>query len=133
MDVKKRVGANIIEVIAASRKVIDTGVSMMPEGVKASYLYDDSETVKNLLGDLGNNVLAAILIVMVVIVATLGLRNGLLVGLAIPGSFLLGISVIYNMGVTMNIIVLFSLILVAGMLVDGVIVTVEYALSLIHI
>ena len=127
LDVKKRVGANIIEVIAASRKVIDTGVSMMPEGVKASYLYDDSETVKNLLGDLGNNVLAAILIVMVVIVATLGLRNGLLVGLAIPGSFLLGISVIYNMGVTMNIIVLFSLILVAGMLVDGVIVTVEYA------
>ena len=64
---------------------------------------------------------------MVVIVATLGLRNGVLVGLAIPGSFLLGIAVIYNMGVTMNIIVLFSLILVAGMLVDGVIVTVEYA------
>ena len=127
LDVKKRVGANIIEVIEASRMVIDTGVSMMPDGVKASYLYDDSETVKNLLGDLGNNVLAAILIVMVVIVATLGLRNGILVGLAIPGSFLLGIAVIYNLGVTMNIIVLFSLILVAGMLVDGVIVTVEYA------
>ena len=127
LDIKKRVGANVIEVIEASRMVIDTGVSMMPDGVKATYLYDDSETVKNLLGDLGNNVLAAILIVMVVIVATLGLRNGVLVGLAIPGSFLLGIAVIYNMGVTMNIIVLFSLILVAGMLVDGVIVTVEYA------
>ena len=127
LDVKKRVGANIIEVIEASRMVIDTGVSMMPNGVKATYLYDDSETVKNLLGDLGNNVLAAILIVMVVIVATLGLRNGILVGLAIPGSFLLGIAVIFNLGVTMNIIVLFSLILVAGMLVDGVIVTVEYA------
>ncbi len=127
LDVKKRVGANIIEVIEASRMVIDTGVSMMPDGVKATYLYDDSETVKNLLGDLGNNVLAAILIVMVVIVATLGLRNGILVGLAIPGSFLLGIAVIFNLGVTMNIIVLFSLILVAGMLVDGVIVTVEYA------
>ena len=127
LDIKKRVGANVIEVIEASRMVIDTGVSMMPDGVKATYLYDDSETVKNLLGDLGNNVLAAILIVMVVIVATLGLRNGILVGLAIPGSFLLGIAVIYNMGITMNIIVLFSLILVAGMLVDGVIVTVEYA------
>ena len=59
LDIKKRVGANVIEVIEASRMVIDTGVSMMPDGVKATYLYDDSETVKNLLGDLGNNVLAA--------------------------------------------------------------------------
>ena len=52
---------------------------MMPDGVKATYLYDDSKQSK-LLGDLGNNVLAARFIVMVVIVATLGLRNGVLVG-----------------------------------------------------
>ena len=57
----------------------------------------------------------------------LGIRNASLVGLAIPGSFFMGITVLNSIGVTMNIIVLFSLILVAGMLVDGVIVTTEYA------
>ena len=127
LDVKKRVGANIIEVVDASRAVIDAEVAKMPGDVQVSYLYDDSKTVKTLLSDLGNNVTAAVVIVMVVIVASLGLRNATLVGMAIPGSFLIGISVLYYLGVTMNIVVLFSLILVAGMLVDGVIVTIEYA------
>ena len=61
------------------------------------------------------------------VLGVLGIRNATLVGLAIPGSFFIGISVLNLMGVTMNIVVLFSLILVAGMLVDGVIVTTEYA------
>ena len=127
LDVKKRVGANVIEVVESSRAVIDAGVNQIPGGVKASYLYDDSKTVKNLLSDLGNNVTAAVVIVMVVIVASLGLRNAALVGLSIPGSFLFGIALLYYMGFTMNLVVLFSLILVAGMLVDGGIVTTEYA------
>ena len=127
LDVKKRVGANIIEVVGAARAVIDAHVEALPGEVEVSYLYDDSKTVRSLLSDLGNNVTAAIVIVMVVIVAALGMRNALLVGLAIPGSFLLGISILFNLGVTMNIVVLFSLILVAGMLVDGVIVTIELA------
>ena len=127
LDVKKRVGANVIEVVTAARAVIDAHVAEIPGGVEVSYLYDDSKTVRTLLSDLGNNVTAAIVIVMVVVVAALGLRNASLVGLAIPASFLMGISVLYNFGVTMNIVVLFSLILVAGMLVDGVIVTTELA------
>ena len=127
LDVKKRVGANILDVVAASRAIINEGAKQMAGDVKVSYLYDDSKTVRTLLGDLTNNVTAAVVIVMVVVVASLGLRNATLVGLAIPGSFLMGITVLANIGVTMNIIVLFSLILVAGMLVDGVIVTTEYA------
>jgi multidrug efflux pump len=125
--VKKRVGANVIEVVEASRAIINAGINQIPGEIDASYLYDDSKTVRNLLSDLGNNVTAAVVIVMVVIVASLGLRNAALVGLSIPGSFLLGISLLFHMGYTMNLVVLFSLILVAGMLVDGVIVTTEYA------
>jgi multidrug efflux pump len=127
LDIKKRVGANVIEVVQETRSLINAGVELIPGDIKVSYLYDDSKTVKNLLGDLGNNVTAAVIIVMVVIVASLGLKNAALVGLSIPGSFLIGISVLYNIGITMNIVVLFSLILVAGMLVDSVIVTTEYA------
>ncbi|MGC6536591.1 MAG: efflux RND transporter permease subunit [Candidatus Puniceispirillaceae bacterium] len=127
LDVKKRVGSNILEVVEGARAVIDAETALIPGDVSVSYLYDDSNTVRTLLSDLGNNVTAAVVIVMVVIVASLGLRNAALVGLAIPGSFLIGITILANLGVTMNIIVLFSLILVAGMLVDGVIVTTEYA------
>ena len=127
LDVKKRVGANILKVVAAARAIIDEGAKQIPGDVKTSYLFDDSKTVRTLLGDLTNNVIAAVIIVMIVVVASLGLRNATLVGVAIPGSFLIGITVLSYLGVTMNIIVLFSLILVAGMLVDGVIVTTEYA------
>ena len=127
LDVRKRVGSNIISVIEAARGVIDEEASKIGDDVKVSYLFDDSKDVRNLLSDLGNNVGAAVIIVMVVVLAVLGIRNASLVGLAIPGSFFMGITVLNSIGVTMNIVVLFSLILVAGMLVDGVIVTTEYA------
>ena len=127
LDVKKRVGANVIEVVEASKKVINSHIELLPGSAEVSYLYDDSQSVLNLLNDLGNNVIAAVIIVTILIVASLGLRNAAIVGFSIPGSFLIGISLIYYSGTTMNIVVLFSLILVAGMLVDAVIVTTEYA------
>ena len=127
LDVKKRVGANVIEVVEASKNIIDRDIGLIPGGAEVSYLYDDSQSVLTLLNDLGNNVIAAVLIVTILIVASLGVRNAAIVGLSIPGSFLIGISLIYYSGITMNIVVLFSLILVAGMLVDAVIVTTEYA------
>ena len=120
-------GANVIEVVEATKKVIDENIESIQGNTEVSYLYDDSQSVLNLLNDLGNNVIAAVLIVTILIVASLGLRNALIVSLSIPGSFLIGISLIYYSGITMNIVVLFSLILVAGMLVDAVIVTTEYA------
>jgi multidrug efflux pump len=127
LEVKKRIGANIIETVADVRAVMEQAQEQWPETVEVTYLQDESEQVETLLGDLQNNVLTAIFLVMVVIVATLGLRSAVLVGLAIPGSFLAGIAMLYAMGHTMNIIVLFSLILVVGMLVDGAIVTTELA------
>ncbi|MEW8351657.1 MAG: efflux RND transporter permease subunit, partial [Candidatus Thiodiazotropha taylori] len=77
--------------------------------------------------DLQNNILSAIILVMIVIIAALGPRSAVLVGLAIPGSFLAAILVLDSMGFTLNIVVLFSLILVVGMLVDGAIVVIEMA------
>jgi multidrug efflux pump len=80
-----------------------------------------------MLSDLQNNIISAVLLVMVVIVAALGVRTAGLVGIAIPGSFLTGILMIYMMGLTVNVVVLFSLIMATGMLVDGAIVVTEYA------
>ena len=127
LEVKKRVGANIIDTIAQVRDVVEMQRRGFPSGIDVVYMQDKSDQIRSMLGDLQNNVISAILLVMMVIIAALGPRSALLVGLAIPGSFLAGILVLDTLGHTLNIVVLFSLILVVGMLVDGAIVVSEQA------
>ncbi|MDO5640930.1 MAG: efflux RND transporter permease subunit [Paracoccus sp. (in: a-proteobacteria)] len=127
LEVKKRSGANIIDTVTAVKRVGAALQADWPDSVDMAYLQDQSEEVKTMLSSLESNVMAAILLVMVVIVFALGLRSAVLVGLAIPGAFLAGVTAIWALGYTMNIVVLFALILVVGMLVDGAIVTVELA------
>lgn len=127
LEVKKRAGANIISTIEQARAVVEQASQYFPEGMEVHYIMDQSEEVENMLSDLLNNVLAAVVMVMILIVASMGMRSALLVGITIPGAFLAGILVIWMIGYTMNIIVLFSLILVAGLLVDSAIVITELA------
>ncbi len=127
LEVTKRSGANVIETVDATKEAIARLRQDWPASVNVSYLQDQSEEVKTLLSDLQANVITAIALVMIVVVFALGLRSAILVGLAIPGAFLAGVAGLAAMGYTMNIVVLFSLILVVGMLVDGAIVTVELA------
>ncbi|UWQ23143.1 efflux RND transporter permease subunit [Jannaschia sp. W003] len=127
LEIKKRSGANIIETVAAVREVVRAASADWPPTVRVDYLQDESEQVETLLADLEANVIAAVVLVMVVIVWALGLRSAILVGVAIPGAFLAGIAALWAMGYTVNLVVLFSLILVVGMLVDGAIVVAELA------
>jgi multidrug efflux pump len=127
LEISKRTGANIIETIAEIKNIVEQNQLFWPASIKTDYLQDKSEQIKNILGDLENNVITAIILVMIVIITVLGVRPSILVGLSIPGSFLAGMLVINALGMTLNIVVLFSLILVVGMLVDGAIVTVELA------
>ena len=127
LEVSKRLGANIIETIAEVRAIVGEVESQFPPGVEIQFLQDKSEQITTMLGDLQNNVVSAVILVMIIIIAALGLRAALLVGVAIPGSFLAGILVIEMLGLTLNIVTLFSLILVVGMLVDGAIVVAELA------
>ena len=125
--VKKRVGENVIKTVDTVRERVDQMRASWPPGIEVELSQDQSEDIKMMLKDLQNNVLSAIILVMIVCVAALGVRSGLLVGLAIPGSFLTGMLTLNMMGLTVNIVVLFSLILAVGMLVDGAIVVVELA------
>jgi multidrug efflux pump len=127
LEVVKRSGANIIQTVDAARAAVDALRADWPEAVAVTYLSDQSEQVETLLADLEASVVAAVILVMIVVVLALGPRSALLVGLAIPGAFLAGVGALWAMGYTMNIVVLFSLILVVGMLVDGAIVTTELA------
>ncbi|MDA0998411.1 MAG: efflux RND transporter permease subunit, partial [Proteobacteria bacterium] len=131
LEISKRTGQNLIETVAAVRAAVEETRSQWPsplrQAIDIQYLQDKSTNIRDMLTDLQNNILSAVLLVMVVVVAALGLRSAGLVGIAIPGSFLTAILVIYSFGMTMNIVVLFSLILAVGMLVDGAIVVTEYA------
>lgn len=127
LEIKKRVGANIIETISAVKAVVDASTPYWPSSLQHTYILDKSDQIQTMLSDLQNNVASAIVMVMIVIIGALGIRYSLLVGLAIPASFLTGIFILNQIGFTLNIVVLFSLILVVGMLVDGAIVVTELA------
>jgi len=127
LEITKRSGANILEVVDTVKATVNGAMQLedWPENLEVTYTSDNSKQVRIMLNDLVNNVAIAVILVMIVILGALGLRSAGLVGVAIPGAFLSGILVIYMMGYSMNIVVLFSLIMAVGMLVDGAIVVVE--------
>lgn len=127
LEISKRSGENIIETIQKIRDVVGIEQKSLPSSLKIDFAQDDSKHIQDMLTDLQNNLIIAVLLVMVVIVASLGWRSALLVGVAVPGSFLSSILFLQLVGLTVNIVVLFSLILSVGMLVDGAIIVVEYA------
>lgn len=127
IEVVKRSGENIIDTIEAVRQTVEQERQFWPESVEVVFTQDESENIKSMLLDLQNNVISAILLVMIVVVFALGVRAAGLVGIAIPGAFLTGILFLFTVGLTVNIVVLFALILSVGMLVDGAIVVTEYA------
>ena len=127
IEIKKRSGENIIETVKRVQSVVETTSKNWPDGLKYTFSQDRSTNIKTMLIELQNNIISAVLLVMIIIVGALGWRSGALVGMAIPGSFLLGILVLSLLGLSINIVVLFSLILSVGMLVDGAIVVTEFA------
>jgi len=127
LEVIKRPGENIIETVDKIKALIEENREYWPNNIQVSYAGDSSKDVKQMLNDLQNNVISAVLLVVIVILAILGVRSAGLVGIAIPGSFLTGILVLWLAGITVNIVVLFALIMAVGMLVDGAIVVTEFA------
>jgi len=127
LEISKRIGSNIILTLDEVKALVAEEQANWPEGIEVTFNQDQSKEIRTTLSDLFNNVLFATVLVMIIIVAALGVRSSFLVGLAIPGSFLMGIMVLSLMDYTLNMVVLFALILSVGMLVDGAIVVTEYA------
>jgi multidrug efflux pump len=127
VEITKRAGANIIETIEAARKIVEEDAKFRPASIRHEFLRDASVTVRDNLSGLTSSVLTAVFLVMIVIVAALGLRSALMVGVAIPSSFLMSFLFLSAAGLTLNLMVMFGLILAVGMLVDNAIVIVEYA------
>ncbi len=125
LSVKKRSGENIIRIADAVREVVDEWQARLPEDTRLTIMVDQSVDIRFMVRELENNILSGLILVVAVLFLFLGLRNSLFVALAIPLSMLMSFVVLQAMGYTLNMVVLFSLILALGMLVDNAIVIVE--------
>lgn len=129
LEVTKRTGENIIETVEKVKYVLQNAQAsdQWPQNVEVNFSQDQTKNIKDFLFTLQNTLILALILVIGIIVYSMGVRPSVLVGLSVPGSFLIGVLMLNFMGYTMNMIVLFSFILAAGMLVDGAIIVVEYA------
>jgi multidrug efflux pump len=127
IEVSKRTGANLIETVDAVKATVAALQQTWPEAVHVTFTQDKSKIIRQMLGDLQNSVATGVLLVAVVILFVLGFRASLFIGIAIPASFLAGVLGLQLAGLTVNIVVLFSLILAVGMLVDDAIIVSEFA------
>ena len=127
VEVSKRTGANLIETVDGVKKAVATLQKFWPESIHVTFTQDKSKVIRQMLSDLENSVATGVLLVVVIILFALGFRASLFIGIAIPASFLAGVLGLYLAGLTVNIVVLFSLILAVGMLVDDAIIVSEFA------
>jgi multidrug efflux pump len=127
VEVSKRTGANLIQTVDQVKLVTAALQANLPAGVEVTFSQDKSTNIRQMLSDLQNSVLTAVVLVFIIILYALSVRSSILIGLAIPASFLMGILGLQMAGLTVNLVVLFSLILAVGMLVDDAIIVTEYA------
>lgn len=125
LDIIKRSGENLLSTADKIKTVLADAEAVLPEKVNVTLFNDISVYTRNEVANLENSIISGVILVILVLLFFLGLRNALFVGLAIPLSMLMGILILNLFGVTMNIVVLFGLILALGLLVDNGIVVVE--------
>jgi multidrug efflux pump len=125
LTVAKRTGEDIVRIVDEAKKIIDDEKSRWPAGTHSEITYDQSKNIRQMVDELQNHLLMGILLVLLVLSFFLGARNSMFISTAIPFSMCMGFIVLGNMGVTLNMVVLFSLVMVLGMLVDDGIVVVE--------
>jgi len=125
ITVTKRTGENIITIIDEAKKVIEERSVEWPKGTVADFSFDQSTEIRDMVSELTNHIITGLFLVVGILTFFLGFRNSFFISTAIPFSMMIGFIVLQMMGITLNMVVLFSLVLGLGMLVDDGIVVVE--------
>jgi multidrug efflux pump len=125
LSIQKRTGANIVQVADYVKAVVAKAREQAPQAVTFDTTFDMSKYIRDMVADLENNMASGLVLVIVVLMAFLGWRSSIIVSLIIPITMLASFFILMVMGYTFNMIVLFSLILGVGMIVDSAIVIVE--------
>ncbi|MEX2962643.1 efflux RND transporter permease subunit [Microbulbifer sp. TYP-18] len=127
INVNKRNEASSVELADAVRVAVQEELPYLPRGIEVNFVFDQSEFARDMVSEMQGNILTAMLLVMIIVVAALGFRSGMLVGFGIPFSLLFGSIVTWYLGYSFNFMVMFGMLLALGMLIDGSIVITEYA------
>ncbi len=129
VEVSKRQGENIIETIEQIRGLVDEVKAQpdWPQTINLSYSQDRSRDILDMVTSLFSSIVNAVILVFIVCIAALGLRSAIFVGWAVPASFLMALFMFLVQGQTINMMIMFGLILSVGVLVDSAIVIVEFA------
>ncbi|MBT3602112.1 MAG: efflux RND transporter permease subunit [Candidatus Latescibacteria bacterium] len=125
LEIVKRSGENLIGIADQIKTLLDETLPSLPHGTQVAILGDQSEDIRMMVKDLENNIISGLILVVAVLFLFMGGRNAVFVGIAIPFSMLMAFVIISALDMTLNMVVLFSLILALGMLVDNAIVIVE--------
>jgi multidrug efflux pump len=125
LSVQKRAGENIVRICDEVRDLIAEEQRKQTGNIKLTIVFDESKDIRSMVADLENNIISALILVVGIMFFFMGLITSVFVALAIPFTMLISFAVLNTLGYTLNIVVLFSLILALGMLVDNAIVIVE--------
>lgn len=126
LDVIKKAGTNLLSASDKIKEIVNKAeAEVFPENLNVTLFNDISVQTRTMVSDLQNSIISGMILVVLVLLFFLGIRNSLFVGLAIPTSMLMGILILNIIGYSLNMVVLFSLILALGLLVDNAIVVVE--------
>ena len=127
LDVRKRITANEIMTVEAVRETVAQSRDLFSADMEIGYTFDSSVMTNDMISELQGNIITAMCLVLILVVATLGVKSGLLVGFGIPFCLLGALIVVNSLGYSFNFMVMFGLLLSLGMLIDGAIVVVEFA------
>ena len=127
IEVRKRLNANLIKTVETSRAAVEASRDQFSADMEIGYIFDSSVMTNQMVNELQGNIITAMCLVLILVVATLGVKSGLLVGFGIPFCLLGALIFINIMGYSFNFMVMFGLLLSLGMLIDGAIVVVEFA------
>ena len=127
LDVRKRITANEIRTVEAVRETVAQSRDLFSADMEIGYTFDSSMMTNDMISELQGNIITAMCLVLILVVATLGVKSGLLVGFGIPFCLLGALIVVNSLGYSFNFMVMFGLLLSLGMLIDGAIVVVEFA------
>ena len=127
LEVSKRTGGNIIEVVKNVKELVEGAKKNLPSNLDIIFSQDQSSEIEDMVSELENGIVLAGLLVIIIIILTVGIKPAVLISMSLPVCFFACILILYASGFTLNIVVLFSLILTVGMVVDDAVVISEYA------
>ncbi|MFL2744890.1 MAG: efflux RND transporter permease subunit [Gammaproteobacteria bacterium] len=127
VEIVKKTDANELDAVELINDLLAEKTVRYPSSLEIVVTEDRTAWNTVMLKELMGNVVTALVLVMAVALATMGIRSSLMVGAAIPLCFFFGMIILNAYGTSFNFLVCFGILISLGMLIDGAVVVIEFA------